>query len=347
MALAQVMHQALAQTMEKVMDIMMVMVLPTSQVMAQAMHQALALALQQAQVQAHQSLAQALAQAQVLEIAQAMVIGRRKRGKMMETGVYNNLSFEEYLAVDAVSNSYLSRLNIVPAAAKLEREETSTLLVGRVIHSILLTPSDFERDYAITPECDKRTKKGKEAFEAFQSANAGKGIITADDLATLEAIKTAIWAHPFASELLQKGSSEISCVWNDETTGIKCKARPDRIPDGNKGVLVDIKSCRSADKGTFTKAVLQYGYARQAAFYCEGIFQAGGLLYDYFVWIAVEKEPPYRVEVYVADDHVLQYGFDSFHQLLDLEKKCRISGYPHYKEAGAQTIHLPEWAYGG
>ena len=266
----------------------------------------------------------------------------------MKTGIYTDISFDEYLKIDAVSNSYLGRLNKCPANALVETKDTPALLFGRALHCYTLEHMTFPDKYVIALDVDKRTKEGKKTWAEFQALNVDKSIIDSKDMQKIKDIYFAINKHPFAKELLEKGVSEITVIWTDEETGLKCKCRPDRVPEGVKGILIDLKTTTDASEHAFLRSVVGYGYAKQAAMSMEGIAKATGIEYDHFAFIAVEKEPPFRTEVYTLDIDFLGYGFDQFHRLLKLEKQCRDSGiYNNFQNAGASELFLPAYLKGG
>jgi len=266
-----------------------------------------------------------------------------------EPGIFPNVSHNDYHAMkDIASNSYLGRLDKCPAAAKVPMEDTPALLFGRAFHSFILDGEDsFKRDFAVSPPVDRRTKDGKLAYAQFCEGNKDKTIIDTDDVYTIEAMYSAVATHPFAAPLLMVGRSEMSVFWTDEKTGLPCKCRPDRIPDGDHGVILDLKSVRSADIHSFTRDVMTYGYAREAGMYIEGFNTVSNAKVDAFVFICVEKEPPYRTEVYTLDDLFIEYGKQEFRRLIEIEADCRKAGYwPNFKHSEIKQLYLPNWAGG-
>jgi len=265
----------------------------------------------------------------------------------MENGVYADISHDAYHAMmDRVSNSYLSRLDNCPAKARITQDDTPAMAFGRAFHSMILDGAEsFNRSFAIAPDMNLRTKDGKEQMAQFAAENAEKTIITQSDNDKIIEMLNAAFRHPFALKLLAQGRSEVSVLWIDPETGIACRCRPDKVPDGNKGVMVDLKSVADASPKAFLNAVLRYGWHREAGVYIEGWNAINGKdSIDSFVLIAVEKEPPYRVEVYVLDDDFLRYGRNEFHRLLNIEKQCREDNfYPHYKSADPVELPLPQW----
>jgi len=267
----------------------------------------------------------------------------------MEKGIYPNIPHAEYHAMtEIVSNSYLGRLDKCPAAAKVPMGETAALTFGRAYHSFVLDGSEsFGRDFAVAPAMDKRTKEGKAAYAMFCEELAGKTVIDQSDMDAIEAMYGSLLVHPIASSLLIEGRSEMSVFWTDEETGLPCKCRPDRIPDGDHGVILDLKSVRSAEIHAFTSACMSYGYAREAGMYIEGFNAVSSVKVDAFVFICQEKDPPYRVEVFTMEDLFIEYGQKEFHRLIAIEAECRKNNFwPNYKYEEMRTLYLPNYAGG-
>ena len=245
-------------------------------------------------------------------------------------GVYDTITASEYHRVltDVVSNSYLGRLEKCPAKAKILDEETPTLMFGRALHSFVLTPYQFASEFAAVPDepvfrKNKNTNLYKDAMSEFMESNIGRQIVSADDMDTIKNMADAIFSNPRVRELLTGGRREHTVVWREEETGIYCKARPDLIPDGAQGVVIDLKTTKNASPHPFQTSVVQYGYARQGAMMLHGLQKATGIMHDLFALVAVEPEPPHRTEVYALDDDFLKYGYAEYRRLLRIEKHCR------------------------
>ena len=267
----------------------------------------------------------------------------------MEPGIYPNISHKVYHEMaDIVSNSYLGRLNHCPASAKVPMEETAALTFGRAFHSFVLDGQEsFDREFGVAPECDRRTKEGKAAYALFCEENGDKTVISQNDMNIIGEMYGALALHPIAAKLLPEGRSEMSVFWIDEKTALSCKCRPDRIPEGDHGVILDIKTVRSADIHAFTSACMTYGYAREAGLYIEGFNAVSSAKVDAFVFICQEKDPPYRVEVYTLEDMFIEYGRKEFHRLIGIEAECRNKGFwPHWKNEDIKTLYLPNYAGG-
>lgn len=253
----------------------------------------------------------------------------------VETGVFD-WPEERYRAFPAANNSTLTYFKRSPAHAKFFMENppepTPAMLLGRLTHLGILEPERFEKQCVRAPECDRRTKEGKQIWADFLAENEGREAVKAEDYERIMAMAEAVSRHPMASQLLCDGRAEQSLVWVDEEFGEVCKGRCDWLRDD--GVNIDLKTTRSAGYDDFQRAIEHFDYHRQGAFYTDAIRQIfkkhGG---NFHVIIAVESERPHGVAVYVLDDDCLQVGRDQYRHLLQQYQQCRQSGvYPMYPE---------------
>ena len=133
------------------------------------------------------------------------------------------------------------------------------------MYAAILTPSAFKKDFVVIPEgIDRRTKAGKEEYQAFLDASAGKEILTAADAETVKAIVKAFKKNRDAVQLLKGTKREKPLFWTDDN-GILCKCRIDAY---KAGLIVDLKTAQDAETETFTKEALRYGYDVQADTIC-------------------------------------------------------------------------------
>lgn len=173
--------------------------------------------------------------------------------------------------------------------------------------------------------------------------NPGRIVLTPEQWDQLHAMAAAVHAHPAAGSLLTScpGEAEKSVYWIDATTGVLCRCRPDWWRDDN--VIVDLKTTEDASPEGFAKSIANWRYDVQAAYYLDGVQQATGKRPKAFVFIAVEKKPPYGVGVYVLDSESLDLGRAQYQHDLRVYAECVRSGeWPGYGDK-IQTISLPGW----
>jgi len=263
----------------------------------------------------------------------------------MKPGIYDNIDHTEYHSMNRISNSYLDRLAIYPALAKLEVPDTPIFAFGRAFHVRLLEPNLFDLSVKVLPEINKRTKAGREEYAEFMATYKDYAVITKEELELIKGMEDGVRKHPLASRLVDNGLSEQTVLWTDKETGIECKSRPDKIPKFD-GVVIDLKKTRDASPVGFKRAMVSFRYPQQAGMYLDGIAQAtnGEQVPDCFAFVAVEDKKPYRTEVYTLNEDYMNWGLNEYKRLLLLEKECRDNNlWPHYQNAGAVEIEKPSY----
>ena len=252
---------------------------------------------------------------------------------------------QEYRQAEGVNKSTLWNLRKSPAHYKYflenQREDTAAFAFGRAVHAAILTPSAFKKDFVVIPEgIDRRTKAGKEEYQAFLDASAGKEILTAADAETVKAIVKAFKKNRDAVQLLKGTKREKPLFWTDDN-GILCKCRIDAY---KAGLIVDLKTAQDAETETFTKEALRYGYDVQAAHYLDAYQHKESAVRPEWYFIVIEKTEPYAINILRADIGFLDYGFIRRQELIEKLKACQDqNAYPDY---GINELCLPAWAEG-
>lgn len=223
---------------------------------------------------------------------------------------------------------------------------TDAMMFGSALHKYVLEPDGFFDEYAVAPQVDRRTKAGKEAMLEFQESAQGKDIVSADDMVLIGEMTAAIRENPRADFLL-RGEVETSYYWQDEMTGLDCQARPDCLKIiGDKGIIVDLKTCRRADTDSMVRQAYDLGYDMQAFMFREAVEKERGIKCD-FIFACIEKEPPYLINILQADDLMFQSGEDRFREAIGIYKSCSDSGNWYGYEGAfgmVNTLGLPKWA---
>lgn len=252
---------------------------------------------------------------------------------------------QEYRQAEGVNKSTLWNLRKSPAHYKYflenQHEDTAAFAFGRAVHAAILTPSAFKKDFVVIPEgIDRRTKAGKEEYQAFIDASAGKEILTAADAETVKAIVKAFKKNRDAVQLLKGTKREKPLFWTDDN-GIFCKCRIDAY---KAGLIVDLKTAQDAETETFTKEALRYGYDVQAAHYLDAYQHKESAVRPEWYFIVIEKTEPYAINILRADIGFLDYGFIRRQELIEKLKACQDQkAYPDY---GINELCLPAWAEG-
>ena len=256
---------------------------------------------------------------------------------------------QEYNKAPGIRRSLLWEIRRSPAHLKWRMENppeaTPALIFGQALHAALLTPEDYGRQFAVMPNADRRTKAGREAWDAAAAEAQGRTQIAFDWAEQIADMVQAVRGNPMAARLLD-GPHETSYFWADTLTGEACKCRTDAESDiGDMHLIVDVKSCQDASTDAFIQDALHYGYDVQAAMYTDGYKAVTGREAT-FVFIAVEKNPPYAVNILQADTLFMQHGQDRYRHLLGLYHECRQRNqWPGYTgfDGDIASLGLPAW----
>ena len=262
----------------------------------------------------------------------------------------------EYRQSEGISRSELWLLNPdnggTPEKFKWAREHpkkpTPDLIFGTLVHCLLLEPDNFSKQFAVWDDAIKKTtKEGKAAYAAFADDLIGRQEVTRTMYEQAVEMVLKLRSTPFVGKLLV-GEHEMPIKWTDEMTGEICKIRLDCLTEiGDTPVIVDYKTAADASRKGFENHAAKYGYHFQAGMYCEGVEIVTGKK-PKFAFIVQEKDPPYAVNVFDADEmEFIQKGKDKMRELLGIYHECKQTGN-WYGYMGAEpvieTLSLPAWA---
>lgn len=261
------------------------------------------------------------------------------------------MSSADYHAHPAVSKSQLDELARSPAhfRARLDGArvitETPAMRLGTALHCAVLEPERFQAEYVGAPDFgDERTKGGREAKAAFKAAHPDKLVLSSDEHEAVLGMSSSLARAKTPAVLLGRSlRREASVFWADAETGIECRCRPDALSDDGR-VIVDLKTTDDASPGAFERSIWKWRYHVQAAFYSDGVEAVSGESLEGFVFIVVEKSPPYACAFYVLDADALEVGRRDYRAKLATIAECRSDGvWPGYSDF-IQTVSLPAWA---
>lgn len=262
----------------------------------------------------------------------------------MKPGIYLTLSNEDYHAAPGISKTGLWTIHEKsPAHYRYgERKETQQFDFGQASHLAILQPDEFEKQVLRGPS-DRRGNKWKDAAE--WCAAEGKLLLTSGDYDAVMTIRDAVHSDPWINAIITGGRPivEASGAWIDKDTGVLCRCRPDLYRE-DLGIILDLKTCASAHPDAFARAVVNYGYHAQEAFYSDG-WRALGEAVEGFVFLAIEKEPPYAFALYELPPAIVEEGRAIVRKSLIAYADCEKADYwPGYAN-GVQELAFPRWAY--
>ena len=267
---------------------------------------------------------------------------------MKTTGQILECSEAEYRAIRAANYSTLKHANRSAAhmlAAMSPRDATPAMLLGSLVDAMLFSPADLALRFVAAPDVDRRTKAGREQWDAFNAGlSDGCRAIDSETWEKAQRMVDGIRANRTARALLNGHRYQTPMVWVDPDTGVRCKAMCDSVLPGV--TVTDLKTTTCADAREFARAAASMAYHMQAAFYCDGWRECTGEELPY-TFIVVESVEPHAVAVYRLDDAAIDAGRARYKSALQMFAECTRSGvWPGYADH-LQTLELPRWALGG
>lgn len=255
------------------------------------------------------------------------------------------ISNEAYHSHEAVGSTNLKHILRSPAhyleTKKNPSEQSPAMVLGSAIHTMILEPELFKKEYTVMPEFSGTGSRA--AKEDWLLKNHGKIALKPDQVATAQLVAGAVAQHKTASQLLSSGHAEEAYFWIDPETDILCKCKPDFLREGH--IIVDVKSTIDASFNSFQKAIANFNYHLSAAFYLDGVSAVTGDTYDTFVILAVEKDAPFAMACYVLDEATIEAGRVEYRNALTKLKQCiETKSWPDYPDT-IQPINLPSWAW--
>lgn len=250
---------------------------------------------------------------------------------------------EQYDAIDAVNWSSLKHMRESPLAYHIRRYEqqkdTAALAFGRLAHTLTFEPELFSREYVIW---EGGVRRGKD-WDTFKNSNTGMTIVKPEDVDAASAIAQSVRTNPLVLPYLDDGDFEVTLTWSDTDTGLKCKARADWYSRPHKA-LIDLKTTATIDGRRFGNLAARYGYYNQMAHYRNGM-RANSMPVEKTILIAVEKESPYDVGVFVLDEEALYVGETEVQELLHKLRVCTDSQKWPGRYLEEQALQLPAWMF--
>jgi|GEM_PF-1549388 len=204
---------------------------------------------------------------------------------------------------------------------KTEREQTEAMKIGTACHMAVFDFDDFVKKVKAEPEVNKRTKAGKEELAKFYDENREKLILAPNDLDRIEGIAESVQNNEIVSKLLNDSQHNLieMAAWF-KWHNVICKFKPDFF-NIKKNLIIDLKTTNAGHFSAFQKSIRDYNYDTQAALYLRGMKEITGNDYR-FLWIVVEKFPPYNVYLWYPAERMLDQAELKLINALELISDC-------------------------
>ena len=285
----------------------------------------------------------------------------------------SDISFEDYCGLPGLNASTLAwgmkYAQHLKACLDGElKKESPALTFGRALHAKLLEPDVYLRDFTISTGCQAIIKSG-DSKGMVCGNNAGwllngqwlcglhapkalkeiskpeTNCLTMAEAERVELAAASVMRHKVVGLLRQRGGFEVTLRY--ELDGIKCKARLDKYIPATSGlppIVIDLKKVAAGKAGSdsFAKSIVDYDYCFKAAWYVDAVHAVVGVK-PTFIWVVVEDEAPYGVNVIQADGSDLAIGRMQYRDCMaKYIHGMRTGEWPGYAQR-IQVGGAPEW----
>lgn len=229
------------------------------------------------------------------------------------------------------------------------RPDKAVFDFGRAAHRLVLGDG---ADIAVIPDellSSNGAVSTTRAKEFVAKARAeGKTPLVSSDAQTVDDMAEALTNNPLAMGLLSRpGVSEAALFALDTRDDVWLRGKIDRLPDadGRRLLVTDYKTAPTADPDQFTRAVWNYRYFSQSAWYID-LIRALDIADDIaFMFIVQAKEPPYLSFVADLEPAAIRAGRARNREAIALYADCRRRDvWPGPSDDDVIHIALPAWA---
>lgn len=251
-------------------------------------------------------------------------IADRKRLNDIEELIDKLLTGKSYLSHSSFSAFMKSPAHFIEYKFG-EREQKQVFKDGNLVDCLLLEREKFDERYIVFdreeilpfPDKNYQTKANREARDEFlATVPKNISVIEPDALAEAEQIVSSVINTSAAKGLLDFCDTCQEKL-NFDFEGFKWIGFKDA---SSSELTIDLKTSKDASFRGMKRAIIKYGYDRQAALYNIG---DGNLHKPYFI-IAVEKAKPFPVGIHHLTEKTLENGMQKIMRGLSRFKECLI-----------------------
>jgi len=215
------------------------------------------------------------------------------------------------------------------------KAETDSMKFGTAVHTALLEPDEFEKDYTClktsslpNPDKDMRNADNKKFKADFLKQNSGKIIFTEAEWNKLNLMTSNARKLPLVKKLLKKDTFEPEASYYFELPeyGWKGKIRVD-YRSTVFPIFMDVKTSKDTSINGFRKEWGNWDYALQIAYYYTYLSKYEEIDRNSIYILAVGNTAPYLSALFHITPEELDYGLKLMDVALNRLKICEELGY--------------------
>src|ERR1700753_2245409 len=264
-------------------------------------------------------------------------------------GIYANIPYTQYATLQACNATMLKALAAMSPEEALysvqNRTVTESIEEGITLHTFILEPERFSREYPLAQPCGAVLASGKRKGETCSNETAewcgtamgwrcgqhrdGNGIkgLSKNLHERLLAAHKEIWRVAGSTMRgIYNGTiaTELTLIWIDPGTEMLCKCRLDMY-DPEERTITDIKKSRSVRPDAFGGVVGTLFYHLQSAWYRRGAracFGPGIYKFD-FIGVKINKREAVAAQVLILDEEADATGEKAAESALQVYAECK------------------------
>lgn len=281
---------------------------------------------------------------------------------LLPDGLHENIDEDLYHQIPYFSASYAKSLIINPALAQEERKASKSMDIGHAVHALVLEGRKmFDKRFLYLPETapsrpteyQRNAKKPSietvtaiQWWDLFEKNCKGRLVLSNTEKEVIEGANQAIFDYPCVVKrgMFKEGMKEVTIIYTDYQTGIRCKSRLDCL---NGDTIDDLKTTKDASSFGFRREIRKYGYRLQCGAYSIAA-QSVGITINTVRLCAVQTTSPFPVITGEFSEEAIERGQLDYMKALNIEAECRQLGfYPNFYLPGHLNSLLDVYALDG
>jgi len=241
------------------------------------------------------------------------------------------------------------------------RKETAAMSMGTALHSYVLEPDEFKKEFVIVTE-ELKAELYSQAIESGSKAKAfsrslstfkaweaqqkeeGRRVLTEEEMQMVKGLSDAALSVPRMDAFLKcpQLETELSIFAELEDLNenkVECKGRLDAVIPGK--AICDLKTTVNTSPGKLGNFIANFRSYVQAAFYLDLAKEVG--LADEsttFSWCFIQKQRPHMATYFTATEDLIKLGRHKYKSWLGWIHNGRETGnWPHH----SADVELPGW----
>lgn len=227
---------------------------------------------------------------------------------------------------------------------------------GTLIDCLALSPKEFGSRFSVEPPQYPDAKTGEKKpwnnnatfCREWNKAQGNKLIVSTKDIALADIALQRLSSDPLINSLLDASGKQVLVMgeYHDKTTGliIPFKGLMDLVPvrdDPDHGdSIADLKTCRNASVGAWSKCVFEDGLHVQAASYLDLLNAATGQDRNTFLHVLLENVPPFEPARRMLSAEFVEMGRATYIHALRFYSQClKDNNWPGYDDMAEERIN--------